>query len=61
MRPTAIVPKENEEDFNSRESSEEKRAPGAKNNSNIYVEQSRLNLADDSSFIEEQNHSRHLK
>jgi len=48
------VPREHEDDFNSRESSEEGRKHAARN-SNIYVdkEQSRLNLADESSYIEE--------
>ena len=60
MRPTAIVPRgENEEDFNSRESSEEGRklADPQANKSKIYINDkesnsSRMNLADESSFIE---------
>ncbi len=52
---------ENEEDFNSRESSEEGRKLAAPqtNKSNIYINDketnsSRMNLADESSYIDEQ-------
>jgi hypothetical protein len=66
VRPTAIVPRgENEEDFNSRESSEDgrKHAASQVNKSNIYIndketESSRMNLADESSFIEQHSRSR---